>query len=227
LCGYQKIRNILSGKEDGCREKKRQREEVNLDYFVLNHLTGHVFSVSLEEVTRLQRGQNTFPFERQKKFFGGADMTSFSLIYGDGRSLDLCCPTPDIFNIWFCGLKACLKNIEEDRNNMDVDIRFLKSKWNEFDINRNGFLPRKDIYRLVSSLNINRPTTSLDALFKQVDRQKNGTLDYEGFVKFMDLLRNRCVLSFLHILVNNFTPPMFPYLKPFFKSDRKSNIFGI
>ena len=156
--------------------------------------------VALEQVSRLQRGQKTVPFERLRRFFAEADSNSFSLIYGDDRSLDLCAPTPDIFNLWYCGLSACLKNIQNERQHMDVDYRFLKVKWDEADTDKSGMLTRKEVLALVASMNVDRPTKVINRIFKEVDRDQSGTLNFEEFIQFIELLRNR----FVYILFFNF-----------------------
>ena len=79
---------------------------------------------------------------------------------------------------------------------MDVDYRFLKVKWDEADTDKSGMLTRKEVLALVASMNVDRPTKVINRIFKEVDRDQSGTLNFEEFIQFMELLRNR----FVHII---------------------------
>eukprot|EP01041_Mallomonas_annulata_P001697 gene1697-3289_t len=169
--------------------------------------------VYLEQVNRFQEGQKTVPFERLKSSFGEAEKNSFSLIYGEGRSLDFCAPTPDMFKLWKLGIRCCLQHIKDVKENMDVDKRFLKAKWDIADVNRIGYITRKDVLKLVSTMNMDVPTKAVNKAFKDVDRDKTNTLDFDEFCEFMDLLRRRPELEFIWELLCNKKP--IDEVKPF------------
>jgi len=105
--------------------------------------------------------------------------------------LDLIAPTADVFNYWFCGLKACLKNVHNERTFMDLDYRYFKLKWDEAGGSKHGWLTKKQVVQLVSSLNVDRPRKLIHGLFKEVDKDNNGTLDYDEFITLMEMLRTR------------------------------------
>jgi len=146
--------------------------------------------VYLEQAERVQAGQKTVPFERLKAFFGEAERNSFSIIYGNGRSLDLIAPTPEMYKIWYDGLQSCLKHIQDLHANMDMDRRFLKEKFDSAS-KKGDTVTRKEVQKLVASMNIPITTKAIYKIFKDVDRDKNGTLTFEEFTEFMNQLRRR------------------------------------
>ena len=74
---------------------------------------------------------------------------------------------------------------------MDVDYRYLKSKFDAADTDNSGNLTRREIFKLVSTLNIDVPNKVINSIFEEVDRDKSGTLEYDEFLQFMEKLRNR------------------------------------
>ena len=113
------------------------------------------------------------------------------------RSLDLAAPTEEIFKFWYNGLRCIMKHLEDIEKNVDVDRRFLKSKWDKADPKKTGTISRKDVLKLISSMHMNLPTAAISKAFKEVDRDKSNTLDFEEFCNFMNILRRRYRIIFL------------------------------
>ena len=147
--------------------------------------------VAMEQVKRIQQGQMTAPFERHKRHFYNSRALSFSLLYGDNRSLDLCAPSSIVFKSWFLGLRYLLEQGRNEREHMDIHQRFLRAKWDVADLDRNGCLTLREIQVLYSYMGLSKPTRKLKKLFKEVDRNNNKTLDFEEFCRFMDLVCRR------------------------------------
>mmetsp|Transcript_3543 Transcript_3543/g.5520 ORF Transcript_3543/g.5520 Transcript_3543/m.5520 type:complete len:288 (-) Transcript_3543:12-875(-) len=167
--------------------------------------------VDLEAVSRIQHGQMTANFERHRAVFGGASGNSFSLIYGDNRSLDLIAPSPEVFRVWFLGLKQVLQAIREERVNTSAYKRFLKAKWDTADSDGSGTLTKREVVELVASMNVNRPKNVIYAMYTQVDVDNSGTLTFEEFCDFIDLLRRRPEIEFLWCTIaiqHNYNTPL-------------------
>lgn len=148
-------------------------------------------AVSLESVTRIQHGQMTASFERQKEQFGSAHGNSFSLIYSNDRSLDLIAPSPEVFRLWFVGLRQLLTDIKTEKMSTSNDKRFLKAKWDIADADGNGSLSKHEVVDLIVAMNINRPKKTIHAMYKKFDIDNSGTLSFKEFCALMDILRQR------------------------------------
>eukprot|EP00604_Paraphysomonas_vestita_P003370 CAMPEP_0174821030 /NCGR_PEP_ID=MMETSP1107-20130205/5280_1 /TAXON_ID=36770 /ORGANISM="Paraphysomonas vestita, Strain GFlagA" /LENGTH=753 /DNA_ID=CAMNT_0016037601 /DNA_START=353 /DNA_END=2614 /DNA_ORIENTATION=+ len=159
-------------------------------------------SVDLESVTRIQHGQMTSNFARHSATFGAAAGNSFSIMYGDNRSLDLIAPSPEVFRTWFLGIKQILKEIRKARLNSTVRQRYLKAKWDQADADQSGTLAKSEVLDLVHAMNISRPKKQILALYREVDVDGSNTLDFQEFVKFIDLLERRVDLQFLWNTIN-------------------------
>lgn len=66
-----------------------------------SHHFGSYHSIDFDRVSRIQKGQKTYQFTRLAHIFGLAKEKSLSIYYndywGNERTLDLLCPTPEIF----------------------------------------------------------------------------------------------------------------------------------
>lgn len=141
------------------------------------------------------QGQNTFQFQRYSNIYGDANEKSFSIVYlnenNQERTLNLIAPSPDIFKLWFGGLKALVKKLQEQRLNYSLDALYLKSLWDRADGDHNGSLSTREVINLVASINVNLPNNKVKELYKKFDVDQNGILDFEEFVAFMGYLRKR------------------------------------
>jgi hypothetical protein len=127
--------------------------------------------------------------------YGDASDKSFSIVYlnknNKERTLDLIAPSPDIFKLWFGGLKSLVKKLQEQRQNYSLDALYLKSLWDRADADHSGSLSSKEIVSLISSINVNLPLDKVKAMYKKFDVDQNGTLDFHEFIEFMGFLRKR------------------------------------
>lgn len=141
------------------------------------------------------QGQNTFQFQRWSSVYGDASDKSFSIVYlnqdNQECTLDLIAPSPDIFKLWFGGLKLLVKKLQEQRQNYSLDALYLKSLWDRADADHSGSLSTREIINLVSSINVNLATDKIRALYKKFDVDQSGTLDFQEFIEFMQFLRKR------------------------------------
>jgi hypothetical protein len=134
----------------------------------------------------------TSNFARHTATFGAASGNSFSILYGDNRSLDLIAPSPEVFHIWYLGIKQILREIRHAAQNSTVRQRYLKAKWDQADDDQNGSLAKSEVLELVQAMNISRSKKQILALYREVDKDGSNTLDFQEFVKFIDLLVPRC-----------------------------------
>eukprot|EP01041_Mallomonas_annulata_P003750 gene3750-7444_t len=146
--------------------------------------------IPLHEVSQIIKGQKTDNFLRFKTLISSCEKVSFSLVYGN-RSFDVVAPSRDTFRTFYFGLKAVLKTIEEERENQDIDRRFLKSKWDVADSDNFGKLTKLEIANLVASLNISLPSKTIYKFFDEIDLARTGTIGFDDFYRLMDILRRR------------------------------------
>jgi hypothetical protein len=150
----------------------------------------------MKDIIRIQEGQNTFPFHRLKKYFANAKQNSFSIIYGKGeekkeRSLDLIAPNNRNYKNWYNGLRCILKHLENIEHHVDVDRRFLKSKWDKIGTENKSYITKKDVFKVVASMNLGLSPSVINKIFNEVDRDKSLTLDFGEFCNFINMLRKR------------------------------------
>ena len=63
--------------------------------------------------------------------------------------------------------------------------------WNRADDDGNGRLQENEIFRLLRSLNINIQYKDCKNLFDEFDLDKNKSLDFNEFTKFVEKLKRR------------------------------------
>lgn len=153
------------------------------------------------------QGQNTFQFQRWSSVYGDASDKSFSIVYlnknNKERTLDLISPSPEIFKLWFGGLKSLVKKLQEQRQNYSLDTLYLKSLWDRADDDHSGSLSSKEVIQLIQAVNINMQVEKIRQLYKKFDTDQSGTLDFQEFVQFMAFLRKRRDLeSIWHTIVS-------------------------
>lgn len=152
-------------------------------------------SVDLEKVVRIMPGQNTFQFHRWTPIYGEAREKSFSIIYhnqeNEERSLDVISPSGEVYNLWFGGLAFLVQELKQQRENSSEEALYLKSLFDRADADHNGTLTSREIINLISSVNINMPTSRIRELYNKFDTDNSGGLDFQEFVDFVGLLRQR------------------------------------
>lgn len=133
----------------------------------------------------------TANFDRHKAIFGGAASNSFSLV-NTRRSLDLIAPSPEVFRVWYEGLKQVLKNVAAAKSTTSIEDQFVKDVWDAADKDGSGTLTKAEVITAVAQLNINKPRAEIIAIYKSVDTDNNGTLNFVEFCSFIEILRERC-----------------------------------
>jgi len=133
----------------------------------------------------------TAPFERHKKHFGKSRALSFSLLYADGRSLDLCASSSTIFKNWFLGLRYLLELNKNEREHQDIYERFLRAKWEIADVDKNGSVSFREVQFLLQTMGLIKPVKFLKLKFKEIDRGNKNKLDFDDFSRFIDSVCRR------------------------------------
>jgi hypothetical protein len=159
---------------------------------IINYIT----SVDLSSVSRIQHGQMTANFDKHKAMFGAASSTSFSLV-NSSRTLDLIAPSPEVFKVWYEGLKVVIRKIHEENAALSAEERFLKAAWDAADADGSGTLTKEEIMNAVAELNIDKPKGDIANIYKTVDVDGSGTLDFREFVRFIEILKKRYIQKLL------------------------------
>lgn len=60
----------------------------------------------------------------------------------------------------------------------------LRMKFNEFDVDNDGFLDFKEFHQLLLSLEVDITYQGSEMLFVSLDRDMNGNLEFDEFVQF-------------------------------------------
>jgi hypothetical protein len=161
----------------------------------------------------VQKGQKTKQFQRLKHIFGVAEDKSISIMYrnknGVERSLDIMCPNKEGFKYIYTALKKIVADYANEKRDTDSnkDKQYLRAMWNQADADHNGSLTKDEIFKLVQFMNINMSAVLVKDMFKRVDVDGNGSLDYAEFCNFMEILRRRSfykVLFFLLLIASTF-----------------------
>jgi hypothetical protein len=145
----------------------------------------------------VQKGQKTKQFQRLKHVFGVGEEKSMSLIYRDDkgveRSLDIMCPNKEGFKYVYSAFRKIVvdNNNEKRLYEANKDKQYLRAMWNQADADHNGSLSRDEILALIQFMNINMSSILVKDMFKRVDVDGNGCLDYNEFCVFMETLRRR------------------------------------
>ena len=164
---------------------------------------GRLCEVDLERVLRVQLGQATVPFSRMEKTFGvpSAQERSLSIIYidayGKETSLDVICANKFILKYVYRSIQKCVSAIEYEKSHTSVERRYLKDRWEIADSDRNGSLSRREIFKIVGTMNIDRPQTAINEIFTSVDINGDEALTFDEFLKFMERLQRRKDLEIL------------------------------
>ena len=123
------------------------------------------FSVDMELVTNIQKGQVTSRFDKARARFGGSLSRSFSVMWGDNRSLDLIAPSADEFKLWFRGLNQVLRECALKRERTLLDVLYLRSRWDIADSDQNGTLNQSEIVALLEEMNATVTRKVMKAMF--------------------------------------------------------------
>jgi len=148
-------------------------------------------SVYLDEIKFIRKG---FSNEKHKRWLGSTNFLSFHIIFGnneESRTLDLCAHSKDVFNTWWDGLNSLVDKIREDNEFIDIDKRYLKSKWDIADADHYGNLTCKEVSNLVASLCFEHPSRTISRFFHRINIDQSGLINFQEFCFLMDALRKR------------------------------------
>ena len=167
---------------------------------------GRMIVIHTDSITRVQKGQHTPQFVRMSKYFGYAKETSLTVDFRDKwgreRTLNLMAPTPEVFEYLINCLEQIMKYCQSKKEGLSLENQYVEALWARSDRDRSGSLTKPEIIKLVSSMNINMPTKTIDKIFEKVDENKSGDLSYDEFLKFLELLRDRPELKFYFTMIS-------------------------
>jgi len=152
-------------------------------------------------------------FKRWSTIFGPAAEKSLSLIYidetGREKSWDIIAPNAEQFDFWYGALRSILRKIKDSKDKMSLDDLRYEAYWGKADKDRNGVLSINEIVNLVTSINSGLQSKTILKMFRQVDVDKTGTLAFDEFVRFMDLLTVRSANRAFLIVPSGYYYPSF------------------
>ena len=148
----------------------------------------------IDQIDSVIRGQTRPNFARHSKWFGSSSTISFSIIYGDNKSLDLCAQSKSVCHTWYNTLVALVNKIKEDRQNVDLDKKYLRLMWNIADCDNSGDMTKKELVNMISSLRMHRQIDAITKCFDSVNKANKFTINFDEFMNVMELLRRRLVI---------------------------------
>lgn len=150
----------------------------------------------------LRKGQTTVQFARHEKNFGEPQIVkkSLSLMYvkdGVKCSLNIAAAHQQVFKYVYDVLKHIINEAAVRRKTMSVERLFFKAKFEEADTDRSLLVSKKEIFKLIPTMNINMSKHDIRSKFSEKDVDGNGELDFNEFSQFMESLRRRVDLEAL------------------------------
>ena len=164
----------------------------NSSFFAFKPLTKK--RIEMDSVKRILKGQLSPRFEELKvaETYPGAGSRSFSIIHGEGdTSLDLIAPTVEDFRLWYKGLNKVVNDIAFAREYTKLDVIYLRNKFRVADKDNSESLSKQEIFKLLRNINVSMGAAAVDVLFRQVDKDESGELDFDEFSNFVQILRRR------------------------------------
>lgn len=140
------------------------------------------------------------------KEFGYGSDKSLSIIYvdrtssmfstttsnvGKETSLDLMLPNEEMFQFLFNALTSVLQIQRVEKRNTSTDDLYAKKCWEKADKDHSGSLTMEEVTDVVGYMNMNIPKPTVAKLFKKVDVNGSGHLQFNEFITFIDILRMR------------------------------------
>jgi hypothetical protein len=135
-----------------------------------------ISQIFLYTAHRVQAGQTTSVFNRFKDRYKPLEHLSFSLIYGQSRSLDICCPDQASFKLWFTGLKELLemgKLRHTTQALIDPEMYYMKEEYERADTDGDGCLDEAEIFALLKHINYDKSHAYMRLIFRTADVDGN------------------------------------------------------
>jgi hypothetical protein len=131
---------------------------------------------------------------------GALEARSLSLVASGGRTLDLVCPSPESFSSWRDGLYLLIF-LSRARSEAH-DVRFLRKAWTDASagearlsyspvktlLRTLGLFPSKDAFRAAF---VQLTAEAEPAGARWSSRFKRRALDFDAFLRLLDMLRDR------------------------------------
>ena len=152
--------------------------------------------VDFRKVVKIQRGQSTFQFQRLSHKYSLAEPKSLSIMYvgkksGRERSLDIVCPTKEVFKYVYDAMRFLLKEAQEELRHNYTDKKYLDRLWMQNDKDNSGSLTKREIIRMTEYMDVGVNPIKVDELFNKVDINSSNTLNKKEFYKFCHLMLKR------------------------------------
>ena len=106
----------------------------------------------------------------------------------------MCAQSKSVFHTWYNTLVALVNKIKEDRQNVDLDKKYLRLMWNIADCDNSGDMTKKELVNMISSLRMHRPIEAITKCFDSVNKANKFTINFDEFMNVMELLRRRLVI---------------------------------
>eukprot|EP00903_Cladosiphon_okamuranus_P007222 g7010.t1 len=160
--------------------------------------------VELSRVDRVQTGQRTRKFTRFADKHRGVTGHSLSLIYDDQlSSLDLVAESEEQANTLVGLLNRLVVQCQDERMMEDEELKNFRRQWRKADKDNSGTLDKKEIVRLVQTLNITASSSYIKKKMKEVDLNGDGVLQFKEFVSLMRILGERPEVEALFLTLLN------------------------
>ncbi|CBN76512.1 similar to phospholipase C, delta 4 [Ectocarpus siliculosus] len=182
--------------------------------------------VDLSRVDRVQRGQQTRKFSRFAGKHRSVTGHSLSIIYDDQlSSLDLVAENDQEANTLVGLLNRLVVLCQDERMMEDEELKNFRQQWRKADKDGNLTLDRKEIVRLVQTLNITASSSYIKKKMKEVDFNGDGVLQFKEFVFLMRMLGERPEVEalFLTLLQASREPDPSRYLARCISEDRATD----
>ncbi|CAM9357091.1 unnamed protein product [Ectocarpus sp. 6 AP-2014] len=182
--------------------------------------------VDLSRVDRVQRGQQTRKFSRFAGKHRSVTGHSLSIIYDDQlSSLDLVAENDQEANTLVGLLNRLVVLCQDERMMEDEELKNFRQQWRKADKDGNLTLDRKEIVRLVQTLNITASSSYIKKKMKEVDFNGDGVLQFKEFVFLMRMLGERPEVEalFLTLLQASHEPDPSRYLARCISEDRATD----
>ena len=119
-----------------------------------------------------------------------------SIILDKASTLDLCLEDEDTYKIWITGLQLFINECYVAADTLvKAKMQYYKNEWATVDTNMDKKLDLSEIKLLLRRLNIEVNDDYLKEIFDKHDDDKNGTIEFEEFIKMMDSMRMRMELQ--------------------------------
>ena len=145
----------------------------------------------LAQVDRIMAGQKSGAFGLSSSAVSLLSDRSLSLIYQNGRSLDLIFADVEEFRAWFEALSGLILSEKASHASESQQTRFLREQWRLADVNGDGQLSAAECQQLITQMNLNHDPAYIEKAMSRVDEDASGTVSFAEFQELMKILNER------------------------------------